>query len=120
MFRILLIEDNLTFRENFRELLVKAFSSVTVFCAGSCKSGQESIRMMSPDLVFVDINLPDGSGLELTQKIKEIYPNIHFIVVSLYDYPEYVSAALDSGADYFISKESINMDEIASMFESLL
>ena len=120
MYRILLIEDNLTFRETFRESIVNISSLVTFFCVGSCAAGLKCIKVMSPDLVFIDINLPDGNGLQLTKEIKTLYSDINIIVLSFYDSPEYIDAALKNGADHFISKNSLSQDMLAEFLNPLL
>ena len=120
MFRILLIDDNLTFCETFRESIVNISSSVTCFYDGSCAAGLKCIKDMSPDLVFIDINLPDCNGLQLTKKIKKLYPDIHIIVLSFYDSPEYNDAALDNGANHFMSKDSLSQELLAKLIKPLL
>ncbi len=71
-----------------------------------------------PQLIFMDIRLPGENGLSLTKKIKARYPAMQVIVLTSYDNPEYRDAALQSGASHFVSKDSLNFEEIATLIKS--
>lgn len=119
MFTVLLIEDNIDFRQAFKDALVASLP-VSVFDVGSCSSGLKFITEHSPHLTFIDINLPDGNGLELTKTIREMKPETNIIILSFVDSPEYAAAALDNGADHCISKSNMNINEISTLIESMM
>ena len=73
---------------------------------------------LHPDIVFMDIQLPGENGLELTKKIKMIYPDVTVIILTGYDLPEYRQAARQSEADHFVSKDSQPSD-ILDLVESI-
>jgi DNA-binding NarL/FixJ family response regulator len=75
--------------------------------------------ILRPDLIFMDIKLPGESGLELTKKIKDRYPNIIVIIVTGYDLPEYREFSCRY-ADYFFSKDSSNSEDIFTLVKSIL
>jgi len=75
---------------------------------------------IEPDLIFMDIKLPDDNGLDLTRRIKEAYPEKIVIVITHHDIPEYKEASLKSGADYFVSKGSMNSDDIIRLIEHFI
>ena len=66
----------------------------------------EIVRTSLPDLIFMDIQLPDGNGLELTRRIKNLYPEVKVAVVTNYDVPEYRDAAHCYKADHYIAKDT--------------
>jgi len=68
----------------------------------------------------MDIKLPGESGLELTKKIKDQYPNIPIIILTSYDLPEYREAASHYRANHFLSKGSATKEGILSLVESIL
>ena len=72
-----------------------------------------------PPLIFIDIRLPGMNGLQLTQKIKKDFPNVHIAIVTGYDVPEYRQAAAQFGAEAFFVKESFKWDEIKALVESI-
>lgn len=73
--------------------------------------GISKVNSTKPALVFLDINLPDGSGLEALTRIRNIHPDIKIIIISAYDTPKERNFALESGAEMFISKP-FNHDKI--------
>ncbi len=106
MKRILLVEDNSYFLQFLKETLHARLPSVGILEA---TNGQEALLRMEaslPDTIFTDLRLPGENGLELTRKIKAQHPNIIVVIITNYDLPEYREAALQSGADHFLSKDS--------------
>ena len=66
--KALIVEDNPLVRETLRELLTGSFSSMTVEEALNGKEAAQKVESFQPDLILMDIRLPDISGLELTKK----------------------------------------------------
>lgn len=85
-------------------------------CAYSISTGMEKIKEIKPDILFLDINLPDGSGLDIIHSIKASSPNIYIIVISAYDNER--MHAYEKGADFFISKP-LNSHVITKSLEDL-
>lgn len=86
-------------------------------------NGREAMAKMKafrPNIVFLDIKLPNGNGLELTRKIKTSSGPVIVIVLTSYDLAEYRKAAEENGADYFISKGTTNTENILSLMDSIL
>jgi YesN/AraC family two-component response regulator len=119
MLRVLLVEDNRVFRQVFKENLLRHFPYLLIGEAESSEEALQKINETSPRLIFVDIRLPGMSGLQLTQKIKRDFPNVHVAIMTGYDLPEYRQASVQYGADVFFVKESVPWDEVRSLVESL-
>jgi CheY-like chemotaxis protein len=115
MFRILIVEDNNTYRQSLVTALSTEFPSAKVEEAANGDEALEKVGSFQPDLIFMDIKLPGDNGLELTKKIKEIHSGITVIILTSYDLPEYRQAAEAYGADHFISKGSSTRDEILAL-----
>jgi DNA-binding NarL/FixJ family response regulator len=106
MTRTLIVEDNTTFRQSFKEILRSEFPSLDILEAAD---GEEAIQMVNSldiDLIFMDIRLPGENGLSLTKTIKSRHPEIVVAILTSYDLPEYREAAQQSKADHFITKGS--------------
>lgn len=76
---------------------------------GRVSSGAEALaltRALLPELLLIDFNLPDMSGLEVTRQVKQMANPPRVIMLTLYDYPEYRFAAAMANADGFISKQA--------------
>lgn len=119
-FRTLIVEDDQVFRQTIRRILERSFPSVTFEEAGDGVEAMEKIGTSLPDLVFMDIKLPGENGLQLTKRIKGLYPNITVIILTSHDLPEYREAAYERGANHFVCKHLSTTEEIIAIFESVL
>ena len=117
--RILIVEDSTLFRQLFKETLQDRFPSVEIHEAANGEEALRKVEMFRPNLIFMDIRLPGENGLELTQKIKNRYPNIIVTILTGYDLPEY-RAASSQWADYFFPKDSSTAENIFTLVESIL
>jgi DNA-binding NarL/FixJ family response regulator len=117
---ILIVDDSALFRQTFKNILVSQFPIFRMADAGDGKEALEKIRSQLPDLIFMDVQLPGENGFQLTEKIKALYPEIIVIIITSYDSLEYREAAVQCGADLFISKKSSTTKEIVSAVKSLL
>src|SRR5512135_2939231 len=106
--KILIVEDNESFRQFFKENLESRFPSVKIFEAAEGKAALEIVETESPDLIFMDIQLPGENGLELTRKIKATHPDTSIVILSGCDSPEYRAVAFRHGANDFIDKNSFS------------
>ena len=119
MVTALLVEDNDFFRHSFKKILNDRFPLLFVFESGTCREALQSCLDCLPDLVFADINLPDGNGLDLSRTLRSRYPKIIILILTSYDLPEYRQAASVNGANYFFPKDSSH-EVILSMVEAEL
>jgi YesN/AraC family two-component response regulator len=121
MFRILVVEDNQAYRESLKNILDEGhFAGVIVEEAENGKEAMEKVDSFLPNLVFMDIRLPDESGLQLTEKIKAKYPNVDVVMLSSYDLPEYREAAIRYGASHYLTKGNVTRKEIQNLVSSSL
>jgi DNA-binding NarL/FixJ family response regulator len=118
MFRTLIVEDSLDFRSSLSELLCERFPCMSVGEAGNGAEAMDKLSHGLPQLIFMDIKLPDTSGLELTRAIKTRHDGVVIVVITAYDIPEYREAAMESGASYFVPKSTATGAEIAALVDS--
>jgi len=112
---VLIVDDNLLFRKLLRQRLECRFPFLIISEAKEAREAMEIMLTSRPDLVFMDIRLPDGNGLDLTYQIKKRYPGIRIVIVTNYDGPEYRHAAFNCKADHYLAK-----DTFMSLFSSFL
>ncbi len=117
--KILIVEDNDSFREVLKENLHSRFPSIAIFEADGGDKVLQIVEAESPNLVFMDIQLPGENGLSLTRKIKARYPQISVVIITTYDIPEYREAAFRYGANRFLPKDSLDWKEIEAAVEGL-
>jgi DNA-binding NarL/FixJ family response regulator len=120
MGKILIVDDHATFRQSLKEILSNAFPSISIEEAADGKEALKKIEDSHPDLIFMDIKLPDENGLHLTQKIKDTNPDMTVVVVTSYNIPEYRDAAQRYRANHFLSKTSSHREEIVELVKDLL
>jgi DNA-binding NarL/FixJ family response regulator len=112
MTRLLIIDDHAVVREG----LVQAFSDkgfTSIETAGTLKEARAKIAALNPEAIIVDLNLPDGSGLEIVQWVRKLSADVAIIILSLNDPAQFVKIARCSGANAYLSK-SQSMPEIIS------
>jgi YesN/AraC family two-component response regulator len=117
MLKTLIVEDNPFNRDTLKEVLAGHFSSMVVEEASNGKEAAKKVVSFQPDLVLMDIRLPDESGLELTKKIKLLTPNVKILILTGHHYSEYKEAAARYGADGFLVKGE-SSKELLTMVES--
>jgi NarL family two-component system response regulator LiaR len=103
--RIVIADDHAVVREGTRALLEKEKDMEVV---GLASDGEEAVRLieqLKPDIAIIDISMPKLSGIEVTQKVKEILPSMGVLILSAYDNDEYVFALLEAGAAGYLLKE---------------
>jgi len=120
MSRVLIVEDNRIFREVFKQRLCDHFPSIVIEEAANGNEVLEKINKNRPDLIFMDIRLPEVNGLVLTKKIKKEFPGVNIAILTDYDLPEYRQAAAQYGADRFFVKDSFKWDEVEVLVKSIL
>ena len=106
MISIAIVEDNAGVRQNFQRLIEDAPG---FRCVCACDCGEDALRQIPcvrPDVVLMDLHLPNLSGIECTAQLKELLPVVQVIIVTVYDDTETVFKALRSGACGYLLKRS--------------
>ena len=104
MFNTLLVENNISFRQALSDVLLSYFPLIGVDEVGDGVEALSKVEYQRPDLIFMDIQLPEENGLDITKKIKRVYDDIVIVILSTNNLPEYRQQSFRDGADYFISK----------------
>jgi len=120
MTNALIVEDNASFRETLKHILISRFPSMTIREAADGPAALMEIEVKPPELIFMDIRLPGENGIDLTRKIQATHPAAIIVVISNCDTIEYQKAALEAGAKAFFSKASSTpvdiIDKVSSIF----
>ncbi|WP_422924562.1 response regulator [Singulisphaera sp. PoT] len=104
--RIAIVEDNASFRQE----LVKFLDDGTRFVVtGSYKSAEgalDGIPAETPEVILMDINLPNASGIECASRIKEVLPDVQILMLTVYEDTETIFKALQAGATGYLLKRA--------------
>jgi DNA-binding NarL/FixJ family response regulator len=68
------------------------------------------LRPLTPDMIILDISMPNLSGIEATRQIKMAYPKVKVLILSMHKINEYVCSALSAGADGYLLKEDADVE----------
>ena len=108
--RILIVDDHPLVREGVRTLINHQSGLEVVGEAADADSALEAIARLEPALVLTDIGMKQVSGIALAAQIRERWPAIHVIVLSMYDNPDYVHQAMQAGARGYVLKDAPSSD----------
>lgn len=103
---LLIVDDHAIVREGVKRAIQASERNHIVAEAATFAQAQARVAFSPPDVVVIDIHLPDNSGLELVLWLRELSQTMAIIVFSMNNHPEYVLAAFDNGASAFIDKSS--------------
>lgn len=106
MIKVGIVEDNRTLREGFETLINRSGDMKCVCTCGSVAEALKNIPEAKPDVVLMDIQLPDGTGIECTSSIKEQIPKLQVVVVTVYEDSDRIFRALQAGACGYLLKRS--------------
>lgn len=111
--RILLVDDHAVVRTGLRLLLEGADDLEPVAEAGTARDAVFETRKHKPDIILMDVVLPDKSGIEATREVLGEAPDAKVLVLSMQDDPSYVREAFAAGASGYVLKEAAD-DELVS------
>lgn len=103
--KIALIDDHKLFREGVKRILSFESTFEVVAEAGDGKEVNDLVANYSPDIVLMDINMPEINGIEATKDLLKNYPGTKVIILSIHDDESYVTHALQTGAQGYLLKE---------------
>ena len=109
-YRVVLADDHAMFRQGVKRILQDADELEVV---GEASDGIELLEVskeMSPDMVIVDISMPNLRGLEATREIKAIFPNVKVLILTMFRSKEYVHGAISAGAEGYLLKEDADTE----------
>ena len=115
MIKVAIIEDNPTIRESLEAIVNLAPGCACVGAWGTAEEGLRMVRKQEPEVVLMDIQLPNMSGVECTAQIKELLPAVQIIMVTVYEDPDRIFRALRAGACGYLLKRSTPEQIIAAI-----
>lgn len=104
--RVLLVDDHLVVRRGIREFLEEARDIAVIAEAENAAQALELAQQHRPDIVVLDIKLPDRSGIEVARQLRAASPDVGLLILTAYDDDPYVQAALDAGVNGYVMKSA--------------
>lgn len=103
---ILLADDHLLVRNGIKSLLEEAVNLVVVGEAVNGKEALELAKIHQPDLLIIDVRMPEMDGIEAVGYLKDYAPNTKAIVLSMHDSEEYILKSINAGASGYLLKDT--------------
>ena len=103
---ILIIDDHPLVRQGLVAILKSAAEYEVVGQAGNGRDAIRLVKNLKPDLVLLDLGLPDKSGIEVSREIRNISPPTRILIISMHSKVDYIVKAFESGATGYMLKES--------------
>jgi DNA-binding NarL/FixJ family response regulator len=106
MIKVAIVEDDVRFRKSLRRVIE---SKPGLTCIAEYGTGAEAIERIPrdlPEVVIMDLNLPDSSGAEVTARLKSLMPHISVVILTVYNDADHIFKALRAGADGYLLKQA--------------
>jgi two-component system response regulator NreC len=113
--KVLLVDDHTIVRQGIKALLD---TQEGIEVVGEAEDGREAIekaKQMAPNVIVIDITMPNLNGIEATRQIKKINPEIKVLVLTVHDNEEYIHRILQAGASGYLLKESAVSDLVSAI-----
>jgi DNA-binding NarL/FixJ family response regulator len=104
--RLILADDHHLLRRGFRSLLSNEPGLEVVGEASNGLQAIEMCRYLKPDLILMDVRMPEMDGITATRKIKNEHPGVGVLMVTMHENPDYLFEALDAGAAGYVLKDA--------------
>lgn len=110
--RVLLVDDHRLVREALAHALCKDPSIEVIGESGDAAGALEQARRLKPDVVVLDIGLPDGSGVEVCRELLRAQPTVRVVALSAYTDRHFVTEMLRAGASAYVTKSAAGVELI--------
>jgi len=109
LYNIVLADDHILVRQGIKKIIQEDGNMQVVGEAGDGLELLKILEKITPDLVILDISMPRLRGLAAAQKIKQFYPDIKVLILSMHRSKEYLQQALAVGVDGYLLKEDADV-----------
>lgn len=106
--KLLIVDDSELLQARLKKAIVDANDKIRICQAFSCLEAVESFFSFAPDILILDIALPDGSGIDLLKKFKKENPTAIEIILTNYPTAEFNKECKQLGADHFFDKSNLS------------
>jgi len=103
--KVLIVDDHQIVRDGIKRILDDENDIELIGSVGSGKEALEFIKSNQPKIVIADLSMPDMSGIELTERITKLFPEIKVLILSMFNNEEYIVSAIQAGAKGYLPKQ---------------
>ncbi len=114
-YKIFLAEDHIPLRQAIKKIVQQRCGLSILGEAGDGLELLELLKQSPPDMVITDISMPRVGGLEATKKIKELYPQVKVMILTVHRKRDFLDLALAYGADGYIIKDDMDLELVSAI-----
>ncbi len=118
MIKLAIVEDDALFRKSLRQVIESSPKYTCDGIYGSGKEALEGIPKCVPDMVILDLNLPDMSGTEVCARLKSAMPDLNIIILTVYNDSDNIFKALRAGASGYLLKQATAQEILEAIGET--
>ena len=112
--RVVIVDDHPLIRRGLERMIHTTDGFNVCGEAGNAADAMIVVRKERPDLVIVDVGLPDRDGIELTRSLRKEFPDIAILILSMHEDPQYAKRALEAGArGYMVKHDAVEKIHVA-------
>ena len=119
MIKVLIADDHAIVRKGLKQLIEEEYPTAVIGEVDNAESLTKRISSTPWDVVICDLNMPGRSGLDALKQIKQSFPHMPVLIMSMYPAEQYAIRALKAGASGYLSKDSIH-DELIGAVKAIL
>jgi DNA-binding NarL/FixJ family response regulator len=106
MLKVLVVDDFPLFRRGVRDLVAEGFQGAKIGEAGNAYEMLELLRLKPWDVAVMDISMPGMNGLDALKQVKQEFPDLQVLILSMYPEEQYAIRTIKAGADGYLTKSS--------------
>ena len=119
LIKVMIVDDHPMVAEGIQSILESYDDINVVGCLPNGRAAIESVAELDPDVILMDLNMPEIGGLSATEILLERQPDTRIVILSMHDNPEYISSGLSHGAMGYILKD-VPTDEIKLAIDTVM
>ena len=113
--RVMLVDDHPIVRRGLRDILVDAFPGAMIHEVGSGREAMTSLQLQQWTVVVLDLSLPDGSGLDVLKRVREMRPRLPVLILSMHTADQFARRAIAAGASGYLTKDAADAELVTAV-----
>ena len=113
--RIMLVDDHPIVRRGLRDLLADAFAGAIISEVGSGREALAALHANVWSVMVLDLSLPDGSGLDVLKRVRELRPRLPVLILSVHAADQFARRAIAAGASGYVTKDAADVELVTAV-----
>jgi two-component system invasion response regulator UvrY len=113
--RIMLVDDHPIVRRGIRDILADAFAGAVIHEVGFGRDAIAMVHSQSWHVVVLDLSLPDGSGLDVLKRVRELRPRLPVLILSMHTADQFARRAIAAGASGYLTKDTADSELVTAV-----